>query len=570
MHGEPKYPAGFDHFPYLNPDAPKGGRITFGIKGTFDSLNPLIIRGVPVWWVRGLVYESLMARGEDEPFTLYGLIADSIEVPEDRSWVEFHINPEARFSDGRPVTVEDVIFSLELLRDKGRPNHRSYYSLVKDIERLDEQTVRFVFRDASNRELPLIIGLMPVLPRHAIDPDRFESTTLEPPVGSGPYRISAVEPGRRVTFARDPDYWAADLPVSRGLYNFDEIRLDYYRDQNSMFEAFKKGLIDVYPDGDPAHWTESYDFPAVSSGQIVKEGFKDGLPKNPSGFVFNTRRPPFDDPRVREALGHLLDFEWINVNLFYGLYARTAGYFDGTELSSLGRAMDERERQILAGHLDEIRPEVAAGKWRPPVSDGSGRDRRNLEKAFALLREAGWHLQGKRLVSADGQPFRFEFLSPTPEAERIALAFRRNLQRLGIDMSIRTVDSSQYQERLRKFDFDMTLYAWVQSLSPGNEQTGRWGSQAADSEGAFNIAGIRSPAVDAAIAALLAAHEKEDFVSAARALDRALISGFYMIPLYHPPEQWVAYWNRLAHPESTPLTASYTGPSGFYSWWTRK
>lgn len=560
MHGEPALPEDFAHLPYADPDAPEGGTVTYGILGSFDSLNPFIPRGNIAGGLRdplygNLVFESLLDRNRDEPFSLYGLLARDVEVAEDRSSVTFRMNPKARFSDGEPVTVEDVVFSLEILRTRGRPNYRAYYSKVTEIERIGEDGVRFVFADGSDRELPLILGLMPVLPKHAIDPEAFERTWLTAPIGSGPYRVTGIEPGKRLTLTRNPDYWGDGEPISRGRYNFETVRFDYFRDINAMFEAFKKGLTDVSLESDPTRWSTGYDFPAVAAGDVVKEEIEQGTPRGMFAFVFNTRRPIFQDIRVREALGYLIDFDWINQNLLQGLFARTTSYFEGSELASTGRPASERERALLAPFADEIRADILDGSWRPPASDGSGRDRNNMRAALKLLNEAGWTIEGRTLVHGEtGEPFSFEILVSNREDERLALAYKRQLAPLGIEARVRSVDSAQYQSRLQSFDFDMVRLSWPSSLSPGNEQLNRWSSAAADFEGSYNWAGVRSPAADAMIAALLAAEQRDAFVDAVRALDRALLSGFYVVPLYHPPAQWVARWTRVGHPPKASLT----------------
>ncbi|MGB3867760.1 MAG: extracellular solute-binding protein, partial [Xanthobacteraceae bacterium] len=382
MHGAPAMAAGFSHMPYVNPDAPKGGRLVLGLSGTFDSLNPMIVRGLAVQQIRGYVIESLMARGQDEPFTLYGLLADRVESDAARTEVTFHLDPRARFSDGQPVRAADVLFSWRLLRDKGRPNHRMYYAKVTKAEALDDATVRFAFGGVSDRELPLILALMPVLPQHAVDPATFEDTSLKAPLGSGPYRVSHVDPGSSVTLTRDPDYWGRDLPINRGLWNFDEVRLDFYRDANSQFEAFKRGLYDVRVEIEPLRWHSGYDLEAVRSGKIVRDVIRPGVPNPTEYLVFNTRRPMFADIRVREALSLLYDFEWINRNYFFSLYARSAGFFAGSDLSASGRPADATERALLAPFKDRVRPDVLDGSYRLPVSDGSGRDRATLRRAL--------------------------------------------------------------------------------------------------------------------------------------------------------------------------------------------
>jgi peptide/nickel transport system substrate-binding protein len=549
MHGAPKYPAGFTHFDYTNPDAPKGGRMVFAYQGAFDSLNPFIIRGNAISGVRDYVYESLLARSFDEAFSLYGLLAESVEAPDDRSWVLFQINPRARFSDGAPVTPEDVLFSRELLRDKGRPFHRSYYAKVAQAEKVGERGVKFTFTGVD-RELPLILGLMPVLPKHLIDPAKFETTGFAIPVGSGPYKLAAVEPGTSATFQRDPNYWGADLPVNRGHYNFDEMRFEFYRDRNTMFEAFKKGLFHVLAEGDPGRWARDYDFPAVSDGRVIKRSFELGIPSGMSGLVLNTRRPAFADLRVRQAMALLFDFEWINKNLFHGLYTRTQSYFDGSELSFHGKPADARERELLAAFPGAVPPEVLEGRLTQPVSDGTGRNRDNRRAAIALFRQAGYDQVDGRMVKTDtGEPFTFEMLAVTNAEERLFLTYARQLEAVGIGVTIRQVDSAQYVSRKNNFDFDVIQNVWLASLSPGNEQSNRWSMASADGEGSFNYPGVKSPAADAMIAAMLAATTREDFVSAVRALDRVLISGSYVVPLYRLPEQWVAYWSQLVPPK---------------------
>ena len=560
MHGAPALAADFTHMPYANPDAPKGGRLVQGILGTFDSLNPLIVRGVAVQQVaaaqqmRGLVIESLMARGNDEAFTLYGLLARSVETDDTRSYVTFHIDPRARFSDGQPVTAEDVLFSWALLRDKGRPNHRQYYSKVAKAEAPDPLTVRFDL-SANDRELPLILGLMPILPKHAVDVATFEETTMTPLIGSGPYRVSAVRPGASVTLTRNPDYWGLNLPVNRGLWNFDEIRLDFYREANGQFEAFKRGLYDFRVENEPLRWQNGYDFPAARNGEVIRDTIKTGMPQPSEFLVFNTRRPMFSDIRVRQALTLLFDFEWINRNYFFGLYTRAAGFFAGSELSAYGRAAGDRERELLKPFVSHIPPDILDGSYRLPVSDGSGRDRATLRGALNLLSEAGYDLDGTVLRQRSTKaPLTFEILVTTRDQERIALAYTRDLKRAGIEATVRAVDAVQFEQRRLGFDFDMIHNRWDQSLSPGNEQWFYWGSEAADHQGTRNYMGAKDPAIDATIAALLEARERPAFVSAVRALDRALMSGFYAIPLFNAGEQWIARWNRIERPVATALT----------------
>jgi peptide/nickel transport system substrate-binding protein len=566
MHGAPALPADFANMPYVNPNAPKGGRLTWGLLGTFDSLNPLIVKGLAVQQIRGYVVESLMARSSDEPFSLYGLLAKTVETDDARDYVTFHLDPRARFSDGKPVTADDVVFSWALLRDHGRPNHRQYYAKVAKAEALDPLTVRFDLIAVNDRELPLILGLMPILPQHVTDVGSFEDTTLAAPIGSGPYRVSEVKPGASVTLIRNPDYWGRDLPVNRGLYNFDEIKLDFYREANAQFEAFKRGLYDFRVESEPLRWHDGYDFPAVKKGQVTRDTIKPGLPEPSEFLVFNTRRPIFSDIRVRRALTLLFDFEWINRNYFFGLYTRSGGFFAGSELSAYGRPADSRERTLLEPFKSDIAADILDGSYRLPVTDGSGRDRETLRGALKLLSEAGYEFDGMVLRQrTTKQPLAFEILVSTRDEERIALAFAGNVKRAGINANVRLVDPVQFDQRRLDYDFDMIPNRWDQSLSPGNEQSFYWGSQAADIKGTRNYMGAKDPAIDAMIAALLAARGHDSFVSAVRALDRTLISGFYAIPVLNAGEQWIARWNRIQRPSVTAL-------SGYLpeSWWFRK
>ncbi len=478
-----------------------------------------------------------MTRDYDEPFTLYGLLARTVETNDVRSYVTFALNPAARFSDGTAVTADDVVFSWQLLRDHGRPNHRTYYSKVAKAEILDPLTIRFDFADGSDRELPLILGLMPVLPKHAVDVASFEKTTLAKPIGSGPYVVDKVDVGKSVSLKRNPNYWGQKLPINRGLWNFDEVRFDFFRDGNAYFEAFKAGLYDVRSETDPTRWQTGYDFPAVRDGRVVKEAIANGLPKFASDYVFNTRRPIFADIRVRQAIALLFDFQWVNRNFFFNLYTRSASFFDDSELSAYHRPADERERALLAPYPDAVRPDVLDGTWSPPVTDGSDRDRDTLRQALELFKAAGYELKGTTLQDrATGRPFAFEIMVTSRDDERLALAFSNQLARAGITVQVRLVDAVQYDQRLASFDFDMIEYRWDQSLSPGNEQAFYWGSAAADQQGTRNYMGVRSAAVDAMIAAMLRARQRPDFVAAVRALDRVLISGSYVVPLFYLPE----------------------------------
>ncbi|WP_338054663.1 extracellular solute-binding protein [Terrihabitans soli] len=554
MHGEPALPPGFSHLPYVNPDAPRGGRVVHGVLGNFDSLNPFIVRGTPPTGViQNNVIETLMARSFDEPFTLYGLLAESVAVPDDRSFVEFRLNPAARFSDGKPVTAEDVLFSWDLLKTRGRPNHRTYYSKVRKAEAPDARTIRFDLAGAGDRELALILGLMPILPKHATDPEAFEAGGLKPLTGSGPYVVTGVDAGRSLTLTRNKDYWGRPLSVTRGWGNYDEIRYDYYRDANTMLEAFRKGLYDVRPETDPQRWASGYDGPALREGRIVKDEIESRWPKPISAFVFNTRRELFRDVRVREALGLLFDFEWANANLFNGVYTRTGSYFQGSELSALGRAADDAERKLLAPYPDAVRADVMDGRYAPPKSDGSGRDREKLRAAFDLFRAAGWSFKDGALTNQKGERFRFEILVRSREQERIALTLARDFERAGVKAEVRVADNVQFETQLMNYEFDVTQYVWDNSLSPGNEQSFYWGSAGSTTKGTRNYMGAASPAIDAMIAAIVSARTREDLVAATRALDRVLISGFYVIPLYHLPKRWIARWSHIGRPQIAPL-----------------
>jgi peptide/nickel transport system substrate-binding protein len=578
MHGEPALAEGFKAARYVNPDAPKGGRLVEGVLGSFDSLNPFIVKGLVAQGIRspfvsgsniisGYVVESLMARGYDEPFTLYGLIARTVETDDARSYVTFTLDPAARFSDGQLVTPQDVLFSWQLLRERGRPNHRLYYGKVASAAIIGERAIRFDLTGSNDRELPLILGLMPVLPKHAIKPETFEESSLTPPIGSGPYRVGKVDPGKSVTLVRNPDYWGRELAINRGFWNFDEIRFDYYRDSNSYHEAFKKGLFDLRTETDPGRWQTTYDFPAARDGRVVKEAFSGGLPKASSFYVFNTRRPIFADIRVREAITLLFDFEWINHNLFFDLYQRSGSYFEGSELSARGRPAGADERALLAPFPDAVRPDVREGTWSPPANDGSGRDRTQLRRALELLSGAGYELRGGELVEArTGSPLTFEIMvairQDTQDEQRLASMFASNLKRAGITVRVRPVDAVQFETRRIAFDFDMIQNRWDESLSPGNEQAFYWSSAAADQNGSRNYMGVKSPAIDAMIGTLVQADSRAGVVAAVRALDRVLISGAYAVPLFHHADEWVARWTRIRHPAATSV-------SGFLveAWW---
>lgn len=547
MQGAPALPPGYEHFPYADPNAPKGGRLVLAEAGGFDSLNPFLVKGLPAAMLQGLVFESLLKRSWDEPFTLYGLLAATVETPPDRSWVEFTLDPRAKFQDGSPVTVADVLFSFEILRAQGRPNHRSYYGKAR-AEQTGPRSVRFTFGPEGDREMPLIMGLMPILPEARYGAGRFTRADLDAPLGSGPYRVASVEPNRSITYVRNPDYWAKDLPASRGQDNFDMIRIDYYRDENASFEAFKAGLYDVRVEAEPARWAVGYDFPALARGEILRAEIPHGRPSGMLGFALNTRRPLFEDRRVREALDLAFDFDWVNRTFYYGAYRRITSYFDNSDLAAHGPP-GPREAALLAPYAGTIPADILARGYVPPDGEGMASQRRRLRAAQGLLAEAGWQVRGGRLVHTEsGRPFAFEILIDRPDNERLALTWARQLERLGMNVSVRSVDSSQYEARRQSFDFDAIVNFWGNSLSPGNEQYYYWSQAAADTPGSRNYPGVRDPGVDAMIAALTQATTREDFVAAARALDRLLLGGRYVVPLFYAPYDRLAWRDHLRQP----------------------
>lgn len=553
MHGEPALPRGFTHLPYADPKAPKGGRIVFGQQGTFDSLNPLVVLGVAPDAVPRYVQQSLLLRSADEPFTAYGLLASRVELNEARTKLAFEIDERATFSDGTPVTADDVLFTFEMLKTKGKPFHRSSLARVTKAQAPSPRRVEFELGDGSNRELPLVIGAMPIFARHATNAETFGETSFKPALGSGPYVVSDVVPGATLTLKRRKDFWAEDHPLTRGLFNADEIRYDFYRDANALFEAFKAGLYDVRIEPDPTRWMTGYDVPAVRDGRILRETLHFDAPKGMTGLVFNTRRPFFADVRVREALGILFDFEWVNRNLFHGVYRRAGSFFSDSELSALGVAADAREKTLLAAFPGAVRDDILAGTWSPSATDGSGRDREQARRALDLLNKAGFGMVDGVLRSMKGgDPLAFEITVTNRPQERLALNYAQSLGRLGITVTVRLIDDVQYWRRLSAFDFDMIQWTWPASASPGNEQIGRWGSANARRQGALNYAGVASPAVDATLAALLGAREREDFVAAARTLDRLLLSGFYVVPLYYLPDTWLAHGRDIVLPARKP------------------
>nr|CAD6415189.1 ABC transporter substrate-binding protein [Rhizobium sp. Q54] len=561
MHGQPALPADYRHFPYVKPDVKKGGSVRYGVVGTFDSLNPFILKSMRTT-ARGmwdpqfghLVYEPLMQRSADEPFSLYGLLAKTVEMDEERSFIQFNLDPKARWSDGRPVTPEDVIFTMELLRDKGRTPFSNRLTPVAKMEKVGEHGVRFTFNEKSDREFPLILATAtPILPKHAVDPATFDQSSLEVPVGSGPYKVKSLTPGERIVFERNPDYWGQDVPAKVGFDNYDQISVEYFLQENTLFEAFKKGVVDIYPDGSPTHWARAYDFPDVSSGAVVKDTFRPELPTGMLGFVFNTRRPIFQNADVREALALAFDFEWVNRNLFEGAYTRTESFWQNSSLSALGTAADARELAILGPVKEVMDPSILDGTYRLARTDASGGDRKILRRVVELMKEGGYTIKNGRMSDSSGNPLRFEIMTQTQDQEKLAIAYQRTLKMIGVDAMIRTVDDAQYQARSGTFDYDVIVKSYPSSLSPGIEQVGRWGSVSRDRDGSNNFAGVADPHIDRAIDAMLGARSRQDFEAAVRAFDRLLIAGHYLVPLYHVPEQWVARRSYIGYPEKTPL-----------------
>jgi microcin C transport system substrate-binding protein len=561
LFGDLKYQPGFTHFDYTNPQAPKGGTMRFSAIGTFDTLNPFVINGVPAAGI-SLIFDTLSAAAADEPASEYGLVAKTIDLAADKMSVLYTLRREARFHDGTPMTPADVIWTFEALRKKGQPLYRTYYGDVVKIVQEGDLGVRFYFKSAKNRELPQILGEMPVLSKAYWSGRDFEKTTLTPPLGSGPYTIEAVDPGRSITYARVKDYWGADLPVNKGRYNVDTIRYDYYRDATIALEAFKAGQYDVRQENSSKAWATGYDSPALRAGLIKKEQIANQLPSGMQGLGYNLRRPLFQDPRVREALAYAFDFEWSNKNLFYGYYKRTRSYFDNSELAATGVPQGQ-ELQILDKFKGQIPDAVFTTEYEPPKYDGSGNIRDGLRRAIKLLTEAGWTFKGEKLVDAKtGQPFEFEILLNEPIYERIVLPFARNLARMGITARVRTVDTAQYQRRMDTFDYDMTVVLLPQSLSPGNEQRDFFGSRAAHEHGSQNVIGIKSPVIDELIEELINAPDRASLVAHTRALDRVLQYGYYVTPQFHLGAFWVAYWDKFRRPEISPKYAV-----GFDTWW---
>ncbi len=562
LHGSAKYPDNFTHFDYVFPQAPKGGTVKMAGFGTFDSLNPYIEKGTSPAGIH-LLYDTLMVHSMDEPFTLYPLLAASVERAEDNSSITFNLNPAAHFHDGHPVTADDVKYTFELLQEKGSPFYRAYYADVKSVDILNKQSIRFNFQNTHNHELPLILAEISVLPKHFWEKpeNNFEAANLSFPLGSGPYRILSAEAGKQIIYERVKNYWAADLPVNKGRYNFDSRRYDYYRDQSVAIEALKAGEYDIRFENVAKNWAQAYDTQAVTSGKLKKESIRTKSPAGMQGYAFNTRKPLFADRRVRKAIGYAMDFEWLNRNLFYNSYYRTKSYFANSDMGSTGLPSKE-ELALLEPLRAQLPPELFSKAYELPVSDASGNIRHQLSKALILLNDAGWSIKNGVLTNSNQEPFQFELLVVDPSTERVALPFKKNLEQMGIEMNIRTVDISQYINRLRTFDFDMLVSRIPQSNSPGNEQREFWSSEAADIPGSRNIMGIKSEAIDTLIEKVIKAPSREKLITAVKTLDRVLLWGEYIIPQWYLPDIRVIYSNKLHHPVSEPLYSF-----DFETWW---
>ncbi len=542
----PRYGVDFTHFDYVNPNAPKGGVMRTAAEGTFDSFHSYISKGNPTG--TGSV-ETLLVGSEDEPFTQYGLIAETIEWPDDRSWVIFNLRPEAKWHDGVSITADDVAWSFEILTTKGAPQYRFYYSSVEKVERLSKFRVKFSFKEKNNRELPMIVGQLPILPKHYWQSRNFEKTTLEPPLGSGPYRVTDFEAGRYTVQQAVPDYWGKGLAVNRGRYNFNKIRTVYYRDVTAIRLALKSGGIDFRSENQAKAWAVDYDVPAVNNGWLKKQRVTHSMPTGMQGFAFNTRRAIFSDPNVREALSYAFDFDWTNRNLFFSQYTRTHSYFSNSVMAA-NKLPEPDELAVLESYRGRVPKRLFTEVFRSPDTDGSGWPRENLLKADKLLRKAGWVVRDmKRVNKETGELFRFEVLLYSAAFERIVLPMANNLKRLGIDLSIRLVDQTQYINRIRSFDFDMVVMVWGQSENPGNEQRNYWTSAAAKQSGSRNVSGISDPVVDELVDRLVSAQSRNELNDIARALDRVLLFGFYVIPNWHIPADRVLYWDKFGRPD---------------------
>lgn len=569
LYGEPKYKDDFTIFDYVNPKAPKGGELVLAVMGSFDSFNPFIVKGAAAAGLSPLysspLHATLMEHSKEEPFSQYGYIAESVEIPEDRSYVTYVLREKITFHDGTPITVDDVIYSFKTLVEKGHPLYRAYYHDVKGVQKVDERRVKFTFVDGSSRELPLIVGQLPIISKRYYEARGFDRADLKPPLGSGPYKIVDFTPGRSVTYERVPGWWGENLPISKGRYNFNRIRYEYFRDDTVSLEAFKSGGYDLRQERTIKIWKQGYKFPAATDGRIVLEKIKDNNPAGMQAFLYNTRREIFKDPLVREALSYAFDFEWTNQKMFFNEYTRIKSYFENSGLAARGLPSPE-ELEILESYRGRIPDNVFTKPYEPPKTDGTGNIRENLSIAKALLNKAGWRVENNILVhEKTGKPLEFEILLVRSDFERILLGFVKNLERLGVRASIRTVDSAQYTRRLENFDYDMIAGAILQSLSPGNEQREYWGSKAADAPGSRNYMGIKDPVIDEFIEKLIDAPDRKTLVHLTRALDRILLWGYYVIPSWYSNVNRFAYWKKIKRPEKLP---DYD--IDLHAWWTRE
>lgn len=557
--GAPQLPADFPHFPYVNPDAPKGGEVVLAGIGSYDSFNPYILRGTP--GPVGYIWDTLTRASADEPESAYGHLAETIEVAADKSYVAFELRAQARFHDGAPVTAEDVAWTFETLRDHGKPFWRQYYGGVARVAVEGPRRVVFHFKSSGNRELPTILGELPVLPKHWWQGRDFEAPLHDPPLGSGPYRVARYEFGRTLTMERVPDYWARDLPTGRGLDNFDRVRTEFFLDPTIAFQAFKAGQVDWRRENTSKNWATQYDFTGMQKGIAKKHAFPSRLPTGMQGFAMNTRRPMFADRRVRQAMAQLFDFEWENKNLFYGLYTRTESYFSNSDFASEGLP-SEAELALLEPFRDKLPQEIFTTPYKLPITDGSGNNRAGERAALTLFRQAGWDIKERKLVDAQGRQMSFEILLDSPTSERITLPYVQWLQRLGMAVRVRTVDPSQYEKLTDEFDFDMVMTVFGELDSPGNEQNDYWSSASARENGSNNLCGVSDPVVDALVAKIISAQTREALIAATRALDRVLLAGWYVVPHWHIQEVWIAWWDRFGYPDK-PVRQGVV----FDSWW---
>jgi microcin C transport system substrate-binding protein len=574
---KPALPADFPYFPYVNPNAPKGGEVTLATIGTFDSFNPFILRGTATYgmvnpWVIlpggsgsgpsvGHVWESLLTSSANEVASGYGHIAQTIELPADKMWVAFELRPQAMFSDGTPVTAEDVAWTFRSLLGQGRPGFRIQMADVKDVAVENPRRVVFHFKSNENRELPLILGGLPVLPAHFFEGRDFSKPLSDPPVGSGPYRIASFELGRDVTYVRRPDWWAVNAPTGKGTNNFDRVRIEYFRDTTVAMEAFKAGQIDLRSENIAKNWATAYDFPAVANGLVIKRNFQHHLPTGMQGYAMNTRRAVFADPLVRQAIAWVFDFEWANKNLFYGNYTRTLSYFSNSDLASSGVPQGE-ELKLLEPYRKDLPPALFQEPFRLPVTDGSGNNREQLRRALELLQQAGWSVKERQLVDKSGTQMNFTILLDEPSLERVALPYAQSLQKLGIDVRVRTVDPAQYQHLTDDFDFDMVMMIYPESDVPGNELRDYFSCTSAKAQGSFNVPGICDPAVDALVERIIVAQDRDALRVAAQALDRVLLWGWYLVPNWDSRTFHIAYWDRFGYPDQ-PIRQGFN----FDIWW---